>query len=124
MHGSLFDLDGVFYLGDAPISGAAEALHWVHRQAIPHLFLTNTTSRPRLALVDKLAAMGIQVDAGEIFTPPMAAGRWLREQGAGAAALFVPQATRAEFTHLGVVAGTPAGPVSAVVVGGLGEGWG
>lgn len=123
MPGILFDLDGVFYVGDAPVPGAAEALHWVRREAIPHLFLTNTTSRPRSALVDKLAGMGIRVEAGEILTPPVAAGRWLREHGADDAALFVPEATRAEFADLGVTAGAPAGPVSAVVVGDLGEGW-
>ena len=51
----LFDLDGVFYQGDKPIEGAAEVASWVSDNNIPHLFITNTSSRPRSALIDKLA---------------------------------------------------------------------
>lgn len=76
-HGLLFDLDGVLYQGEAPIPGAADTLTWVREQGIPHLFLTNTTSRPRSALVDKLAGMGIDITEKQLLTPPVAAARWL-----------------------------------------------
>ena len=58
LRGILFDLDGVIYLGDEVIAGAADTLDWVRSRNIPHLFVTNTTSRPRGALSSKLAAMG------------------------------------------------------------------
>ena len=47
----LIDIDGVLYEGERPVPGAAEAIYWIQDKAIPHLFLTNTTSRPRRALV-------------------------------------------------------------------------
>jgi ribonucleotide monophosphatase NagD (HAD superfamily) len=47
----LIDIDGVLYEGEHPVPGVAEAIHWVQDNAIPHLFLTNTTSRPRRAIV-------------------------------------------------------------------------
>ena len=46
MQALLFDLDGVIYQAREPIPGAREALAWVRNQGIPHLFVTNTTSRP------------------------------------------------------------------------------
>jgi phospholysine phosphohistidine inorganic pyrophosphate phosphatase len=52
--GILFDLDGVIYNGETPIEGSAEVIAWVRRQRIPFLFVTNTTSRPRQTLVNKL----------------------------------------------------------------------
>ncbi|MEJ2592701.1 MAG: hypothetical protein P8178_15140 [Candidatus Thiodiazotropha sp.] len=55
MPGILFDLDGVFYVGDRAVPGAADTLAWVQREGIPHCFLTNTTSKPRQALLEKTA---------------------------------------------------------------------
>ncbi len=73
MESILFDLDGVICQGDQPIVGASETLDWVRSQDIPHLFLTNTTSRPRSAIADKVRRMGIPVDPDSILTPPVAA---------------------------------------------------
>ncbi|QGT79130.1 TIGR01458 family HAD-type hydrolase [Guyparkeria halophila] len=118
----LFDMDGVLYVGDLPIDGAAETLAWCRRHAIPFRFVTNTTSRPRAALVDKLDAMGIEARADEIITPPVAARQWLSRHVDGPVGLFVPEATRAEFADC-----VPASPhdqrVAAIVLGDLGEGW-
>ena len=53
MSAILFDLDGVLYEGDRAIEGAAEAVNWFEKNDIPHLFLTNTTSKSRSELVCK-----------------------------------------------------------------------
>ena len=119
----LFDLDGVIYKGDEPIDGAAEVIDWVRGEAIPHLFLTNTSSRPRSALCSKLAGMGIAIDPGHILSPPAAAARWLRAQVAGPVALFVPPATQAEFAGLPLWNGDVNQAVAAVVIGDLAEAW-
>jgi len=123
LRGILFDLDGVIYLGDDMIPGAGDTLDWVRSQNIPHLFVTNTTSRPREALSSKLAAMGIGVDPDDILSPPLAAANWLQANTAAPAALYVPDATRVEFEHLRLWAGDPAETVGAVVLGDLGERW-
>jgi phospholysine phosphohistidine inorganic pyrophosphate phosphatase len=119
----LFDLDGVLYQGDTAIPGAAEALDWVREQQIPHLFLTNTTSRPRAAIAEKLLHMGIQVAEEEILTPPIAALAWLRERGVTDLALFVPQATRTEFSGVPLLADDREAGASAVILGDLGASW-
>jgi len=124
MRAILFDLDGVFYQGDAAFPGAPETLDWVREQKIPHLFLTNTSSRPRGAIAEKLAGMGIRVAADEILTPPVAALAWLRERGVADLALFVPEATRAEFSGISLLSKDRESGAGAVILGDLGAGWG
>ena len=59
LRGILLDMDGVLYTADNIISGAVETAAWVRAQGIPHLFVTNTTSKSRAALADKLLSFGI-----------------------------------------------------------------
>ena len=119
----LIDLDGVIYRGEDAIPGAPEAVAWIQERGVPHRFLTNTTSRPRAALVEKLAGLGVQTDAETILTPPVAAVRWLAEHAPGAAALFVPEATAAEFAALPRLADDAEAGAASVVLGDLGEAW-
>jgi HAD superfamily hydrolase (TIGR01458 family) len=123
MHALLIDLDGVLYEGEQCVTGAAGALDWLADQNVPRLFLTNTTSRPRSALVEKLGAMNIRVEETQILTPPIAATRWLQENTDGPVALFVPPATTGEFSALDIAEPTESGPVAAVVIGDYGERW-
>lgn len=123
MRALLLDLDGVVYQGDAPIRGAAEAVDWLSRQGVPHLFLTNTTSRPRAAIVERLARLGIRTAVDRILTPPVAASRWLQTHARGPAALFVPEATQAEFAGVPVLPDDAESGAAAVVLGDLGRAW-
>ena len=122
MKAILFDMDGVLYVGDHPIQGATRTLEWCRRQGIPFRFVTNTTSRPRTALVEKLADMGIESDVEQILTPPVAAREWLSTHEREPVALFVPEATTAEFAEL-KRADRVDEPIGALVMGDLGEGW-
>ncbi len=123
MRAVLIDLDGVVYEGERAVAGAPAAVAWFQERGIPHLFLTNTTSRPRSGLVDKLAGLGIESDPEHIFTPPTAAAGWLAERAPGPAALFVPEATAAEFGDTPRLAPDAESGAAAVVLGDLGEGW-
>ena len=119
----LIDLDGVLYEDEEAIPGAAEAVGWVQEQGIPHLFLTNTTSRPRSALVDKLHRMGIHTEPSRIVAPPYAANRWLHSHIDGPVALFVDDRTIGEFADIEITDAADLGPVSAVVVGDYSDSW-
>ena len=118
----LIDLDGVLYEGSRAVPGAAETIAWLREQDIPHLFLTNTTSRPRNSIVRKLARLEIDADEAGILTPPVAAAKWLADNAPGPAALFVAAETTADFTPL-EIAGEHPDEVAAVVVGDYGERW-
>lgn len=122
MNAILFDMDGVLYEGERSIPGAQEAISWCRDKGIPHLFLTNTTSRSRRVLVEKLAAMGIIVSTEELLTPPVAASAWLHHNVDGPVALFVPAGTCDDFSGI-AVADAEEQKVAAVVIGDLGEAW-
>lgn len=117
----LFDLDGVLYNGEEPIPGAAEAVEQVRRSGVAWQFVTNTTSRPRSALVTKLAKFGVRAAPEDILTPPVAAATWIRSRADGTAALFVPEGTRSEFAGLEATENEEA--VRYVVIGDLGRAW-
>ena len=119
----LIDMDGVLYEGTQAVPGARDAIEWLDEASLPHLFLTNTTSRPRAALIDKLGRMGIHAEAEQILTPPVAASHWLSTAVEGPVALFVPPATLAEFGDLEVADLDAADSVAAVVIGDYAEGW-
>jgi HAD superfamily hydrolase (TIGR01458 family) len=119
----LIDLDGVIYEDATCIDGAAEAIGWLQRQDVPHLFLTNTTSKPRSALVDKLGRMGIRTEASRIVTPPFAANRWLQANVDGPVALFVDERTVSEFSDVSIADDPAADPVVAVVIGDYSDSW-
>jgi HAD superfamily hydrolase (TIGR01458 family) len=123
LRGILFDMDGVLYNAEILIDGAVEAIEWVVAQGIPHLFVTNTTSKSRAALAGKLQAFGIPVDESEILTPAVAAAEWLRSQQQRDIALFVRPSARMEFAGLPCLPDDAERGASYVVLGDLGDLW-
>jgi HAD superfamily hydrolase (TIGR01458 family) len=119
----LFDLDGVFFVGDDPIPGGADVIAWVEERQLPYLFVTNTTSHPRSHLATKLARCGVRAEVEQILTPAVAAHEWLTEHARGPVALFVPDATATEFGDLERTAPDAESGAAAVVIGDLGEQW-
>lgn len=122
MSAVLFDLDGVLYEDDSPIEGAAETVSWFSQNNIPHLFLTNTTSRSRLQLVTKLADFGIETKPEDFLTPPVAAQQWLQANNLNNIALFVPETTKEDFSDFNLITDEDD-DIDAVVIGDLGEKW-
>lgn len=122
MQAVLFDLDGVLYVGGDVIPGAAEAVHWFQSHDIPHLFLTNTSARPRSSLVDKLKGFGIDVQENDFLTPPVATCQWLRHNCDKPIALFIPEATKEEFVDFRISSELDDN-IGAVIIGDLGNDW-
>jgi len=123
VRGVLFDMDGVLYNDERPIAGAVETVEWVQGHGIPHLFLTNTTSKCCAALSEKLLRLGIRSAETEILTPAAAAVEWLRTAPDGQIALFVRQSARREFAGLPCLPDNAEHGAAYVVVGDLGDLW-
>jgi HAD superfamily hydrolase (TIGR01458 family) len=123
VRGVLLDLDGVVYVGDSAVPGAADVVDWLTRDDIPFRFLTNTSSRPRASIAKKLSGMGIDASDDEILTPAVAARSWLQVHAPGRPALFVPEATASELAELDPLPDDVEDGAGAVVVGDLGEAW-
>src|SRR6266496_3558286 len=117
VNGLLIDLEGTVYEAGKAIPGAREALAELVRRDLPHVFVTNTTSRPRRALVSELAAIGIDVKPERIFAAPVAAREYLKARGWLRCHLLVRPAV---LEDLDGIESDDASP-RAVVVGDIGE---
>lgn len=123
MKGILFDLDGVIYNSETSIGGAAEVVGWVQENHIPHLFVTNTTSRGRAALAEKLNRFGIRADQSQILTPCNAAAEWIKKRKGGKTALFVAPRARPEFDQVNRLPEEAESGADYIVIGDLGDAW-
>lgn len=79
--GVLLDIAGVLHDGERPLPGAIAALQRLRAAGIALRFVTNTSRRSRLATCEQLHGMGFALDAGEIFTAPLAARSYLERHG-------------------------------------------
>ncbi|MEJ2116001.1 MAG: TIGR01458 family HAD-type hydrolase [Gammaproteobacteria bacterium] len=118
----LIDLDGVLYQAGKVIPGAAETIRWIQEKEIPHLFVTNTSSRSRRKIIEKLEGLGFKIPEKLILTPSIAACKWLSENVSGKSALYVPDTTKEDFTSIPILE-EGENTVAAVVLGDMGEKW-
>lgn len=119
IQGVLLDLDGTVFVGDRLVPGAADAVAALRRGGVPMRFGTNTTRMSRSSLVERMHRLGLELDAEEVLTAPLAAASWLEKKGLWNLSLCVPEATHDDFGHFTVNEISP----QAVVVGDLGAGW-
>ena len=107
--GFLLDIDGVLYVGDNVIEGAIEAVDYLKRH-YKVAFITNTTTKTKKMITQKLNKMGFNVKEDEIFSALEAVKQFLKSQNSGAYLLLKDQ-VMSEFEDI------PKEPVKYVVVG-------
>lgn len=115
----LLDIDGVLHVGDRPLPGAVEALGELREIAGGIRLLTNTTSRSRAAIAERLRRQGFEVGGEEVLTPAALALAHCREHGHRRVDLLVSDSLREDLAGL-----EQAGPeerADAVVLGELGD---
>jgi HAD superfamily hydrolase (TIGR01458 family) len=116
----LLDLDGVLYLEDEPVPGARDAVAELRDRGLALRFVTNTTSRPRRRILERLRRLGFDVPAEELSTPAALAVAHCVANDRRRAMLLVRDDVKEDFAEL-----EEAGEdVQAVVVGDLGEDFG
>lgn len=123
LRGVLFDVDGTLLEDGRLLPGAARALESVRSAGLAVGFVTNTSRRPRRAVLAGLRDAGLYAEPGEVLTAPAAAAAWLRERDLTRIALLVPPTTCEDFGEFSVVEEDAAKPADAVVVGDLGDRW-
>jgi HAD superfamily hydrolase (TIGR01458 family) len=125
--GYLLDLDGTLYSGGEAIPGAIEAVSRLRRQQLPIRLVTNTTSRSRAMLVQRLHGYGFEVSSTEIFTATVAGTQLAHRMGFQRVAPFVPEPALEDMADLDLVGGTSdrrtERPPQAVIVGDLADRW-
>lgn len=116
----LIDLDGVLYVEDEPIAGAAEAVHRLRERGLRLRFVTNTTAHSRDQTLEKLARLRLGVDRRELVTPAALAVQYCRERGHERVALIMNEEVKPDFAELVETTGR----VDAVIIGDLGSQFG
>lgn len=121
----LLDLDGTLYAGGAPVPGAPETLERLRREGSPFRLVTNTTSRSRAMLLERLQGYGFRALPEEIFTATLAGAALARELGFRTLAPFLPAPALEDLAGFDLVGGMSArrGSPEAVILGDLAEGW-
>ena len=76
----LIDLDGTIYRGSDTIESGVRFIHRLQEKNIPHLFLTNNSTRTPQMVVDKLRGHGVNTDIYHIYTPVLATESYLLAQ--------------------------------------------
>jgi HAD superfamily hydrolase (TIGR01458 family) len=115
----LVDLSGVVYVQDQAVPGAAEALARLREAGVSMRLVTNTTMRPRRAILERLDRLGFEADPAELLTPATLARRRCEEAGYESVALMVLDELREDLEGLE----ESGDRVDAVVVGDLGDRW-
>jgi HAD superfamily hydrolase (TIGR01458 family) len=118
VRGILADMDGVWFVADEPIPGAAKALARIRERGVPLRIISNTTRKTCEQLADKMRRMGMHVEPREVISTPRVAAQWLREHGVRTARLLVCDDIRAEFDGI-----APSDRPDAIVIGDIGNAW-
>ncbi len=115
----LFDLDGTVYEDGVALPGAVAAVAELRRRGLQVGFVTNTTSRSRRHLHERLEAMGIEVEAAAIATALRAGAAHLAARGLRRIAPLVPDRALEDLAEFELDQEKP----EAVVVGDLDDTW-
>ncbi|WP_018293591.1 TIGR01458 family HAD-type hydrolase [Mariprofundus ferrooxydans] len=110
----LFDLDGVLYIGNALLPGAAESVQYIKDLGLSVAGVTNTTTSPRRAIAKKLADLGIPMYPDNIYTPAALA---VQAIGTSTAQLYVQDALLEDFSTVELTKEKP----DFIVMGDLGD---
>lgn len=117
--GVLLDVDGTLAQDGKLLPGVSRAVGWLRERGTPLRFVTNTSRRPRRVVLGALRSLGLEAQADEVITAPVAAAGWLEEASVSRVALLAAEELAEDFSGLTLVASAP----EAVVVGDLGRSW-
>ena len=117
--GFLFDLDGVFCIGDKVIPGAIKTLNCLNSKNIPYRFLTNTTTKSRRSLFVKLNNLGFPIKEHHIISASYAGVLKLKELGNPVCQLILQEDSKKDYSEFVIDNDNP----EYIVIGDLDKEW-
>jgi inorganic pyrophosphatase len=96
----LFDIDGTLMFRGKQIEGAAQTLRDLRAQGIKLLFLTNISSKPPTQIVAELAAVGIEIQVGEVQTSTTVCADYLQSLGDVSCHFLLDEAVERVFSGI------------------------
>lgn len=119
LRGVLLDLDGVVFVGDKAIPGAAEALNELRSQGLALRFLTNNSTRSSEKLHTDMVAMGLPIERAEIINTPKAASLYLKQFDNPSLYLVLTDSAKQDFVEFKQTDTKP----DFIVMGDIYDGW-
>jgi HAD superfamily hydrolase (TIGR01458 family) len=119
LRGLLLDLDGVLYVGDEVIPGAAETLMVLKEAGYRIRGVTNTTTKSTETLARRLESLGIPLESDEIVNAPRAAVQYLRTLESPTVRLVLSDDAASEFSEFTESDSSP----DVIVLGDIGPKW-
>jgi HAD superfamily hydrolase (TIGR01458 family) len=117
VRGLLIDIDGTVTEADDLVPGVLEALALLQARKIPYRLVTNTTSKPRSAILAKMRSFGLEVAPGAVITAPIIGREYLLSRGLTRCYPLFKESLREDFEGIDFVDCSP----QAVLVGDLGD---
>lgn len=115
----LFDLDGVFYVSEELIQGGPEIISQLRKENLPFRFITNTTSKTRKQLSEKLRNLGLIIKEDEIISAGRAGEIYLDSLGPPKCYLLISEELMEDYHRFDCGRDEP----SWVVIGDRGHNW-
>jgi HAD superfamily hydrolase (TIGR01458 family) len=115
--GFLIDLDGTIVEGGELIPGALKTLNALVQRGLPFRIVTNTTSKPRSAILTRMHTLGMDLTLEQLITAPIIGRDYLQREGI---TRCFPLLKTSLLEDLGTVEFVDDAP-QAVLVGDIGE---
>lgn len=117
IRGFLIDLDGTVIESNKLIPGVRETLEWLREKGLPYRFVTNTTSKPRQDIIEKLRGVGLTILPDELFSAPIVGRDYLLSQGITRCYPLIKSSLTVDLQGVELVEEKP----QAVLVGDIGD---
>lgn len=116
---AMLDLDGVVYIGDVAVPGAADAIAGARAAGMGVAFITNSAARPPATVAQHLRELGVGAAPADVVTSAQAAARLARERFGRGTPVYLAGGPGVEEALLdeGLVPTTDPGEAAAVVTG-------
>ena len=75
----VLDMDGTIYLSERLLDGSLDFIHSLEESGCEHVFFTNNSSKSALDYINKLQALGINVNENQIITSGMVTVKYIKD---------------------------------------------
>jgi HAD superfamily hydrolase (TIGR01458 family) len=114
--GLLIDIDGTVTEADSLVPGVPKALALLRARNVPYRLVTNTTSKPRSAILSHMRSLELDVPADAVITAPIVGRDYLLHRGLTRCYPLLKNSLHEDFEGIEFVESSP----QAVLVGDLG----
>jgi phospholysine phosphohistidine inorganic pyrophosphate phosphatase len=117
VRGFLIDLDGTVMEAQNLVLGVPQALAFLRARNVPYRLVTNTTSKPRSAILTKMRSLGLDLPPDAIITAPVIGRDYLLQCGLTRCYPLLKDSLREDLQGIEFVESSP----QAVLIGDLGD---